>query len=177
MRSIVLAATLLLAGCVSSPSPEDYVSVSPDFDLFEFFDGRVTAWGIVQDRSGDVIQRFKVTIDGSVEGDTLTLEEDFRYEVGTGVRERTWVIERGSGGLLTGRAGDIVGAAAGEVRGNALRWRYEMDLPVGGSEYRVSFDDWMWRFEDGSVVNRSWIRKFGITFAEVTLFMQQTPQG
>jgi hypothetical protein len=48
-----------------------------------------------------------------------------------------------------------------------------MDLPVGESSYRVKFEDWMWAFDENTLMNRSYIRKFGITFAEVTLFMQR----
>jgi hypothetical protein len=31
----------------------------------------------------------------------------------------------------------------------------------------------MWAFDDQTLVNRSYIKKFGITFAEVTIFMQR----
>ncbi len=48
-----------------------------------------------------------------------------------------------------------------------------MDLPVGDSSYRVNFDDWFWAVTDDTLVNRSTISKFGIDFAEVTLFMQR----
>ena len=48
-----------------------------------------------------------------------------------------------------------------------------MDLPVGDNSYMVRFDDWIWAFDDSTVINRSYIRKFGLTFAEVTIFMQR----
>jgi hypothetical protein len=48
-----------------------------------------------------------------------------------------------------------------------------MDLDVDGSTYRIRFDDWMWAMNDGVVVNRSYLKKFGFTVAELTLFMQK----
>ena len=69
-----------------------------------------------------------------------------------------------------------MGLAQGQGYGNALYWNYRMRLPVGSREYSVGFDDWIWSFEDGSIVNRSYIRKFGLAMAEVTLFMQKLPE-
>jgi hypothetical protein len=48
-----------------------------------------------------------------------------------------------------------------------------MDLPVDDTTYRVQFDDWIWAFDDKTIVNCSYIKKFGITMAEVTIFMQK----
>ena len=48
-----------------------------------------------------------------------------------------------------------------------------MDL-LGGRYYLFSnFDDWFWAFDDSTMMNRSYIRKFGIVMAEVTIFMQK----
>jgi hypothetical protein len=48
-----------------------------------------------------------------------------------------------------------------------------MQLPVKDKTYHFKFDDWMWQLNDGIVINRSYIKKFGITVAELTLFMQK----
>lgn len=170
---LLLALPLLLTGC-SSLSVNDYAADTPPFDPFVFFDGRVHAWGIVQDWRGRVVRRFDVDIDGTVDDDVLTLDERFRYADGE-TDTRVWRIRAaGAAGSYRGTAGDILGEADGTAAGNALRWNYEMDLPVSGSTYRVRFDDWMWQLDDRVVVNRSYIRKFGLTVAEVTLFMQRS---
>jgi len=168
------AVTLALAGC-GSPGidGEAWLDTAPDFQLERFFDGQVRAWGIVQDRKGQLIQRFTVDIDGTWENDVLTLDETFEYGFGEGVTQRTWTIEQEADGRWRGGAGDILDEAEGQDFGNAFRWRYRMDLPVGDSSYVVAFDDWIWAFDEGTIVNRSWITKFGITFAEVTIFMQR----
>ncbi|MEE4278513.1 MAG: DUF3833 domain-containing protein [Halieaceae bacterium] len=162
-----------LGGCATHLDGPRYDGQSPSFDLFAFFDGTVDAWGIVQNRGGEVVQRFEVVIDGSVEGDELTLDERFSYVLGEGVRERVWRIRRGADGSFTGGAGDILGEARGDAFGNAFRWAYAMDLPVGEKTYRVKFEDWIFALDQGRILNRSYIQKFGLDVAEVTIFMQR----
>ncbi|MFX4389028.1 DUF3833 family protein, partial [Acinetobacter baumannii] len=71
---------------------------------------------------------------------------------------------------------DVVGEAQGEARGNALRWRYVLALPVGDKVYNVDFDDWMYLIDDRVMLNRSAMSKFGIHLGEVTLsFTRGTP--
>jgi len=164
---------VLMAGCTGAINGAQYQSLAPQFDLFRFFDGAVRAWGIVQDRDGNVIQRFTVDIDGHIAGDTLTLDEHFQYQVGEGPEQRIWEIARTSEGSYTGSAGDILGSASGQSYGNAFQWRYQMDLPVDDTTYVVDFDDWFWALDERTLMNRSAIRKFGIVFAEVTIFMQR----
>lgn len=169
----VLLSVLTLSACSVSIDGEQYREVTPTFDLRTFFDGDVKAWGIVQNRSGEVVQRFIVDIKGSFEGDTLILDETFEYGVGDGPKTRIWRIESNGQGQFVGNASDIAGPATGIAYGNAFNFTYEMDLPVDDTEYRVSFDDWFWAFNEQTMMNRSYIKKFGITMAEVTIFMQR----
>ena len=162
-----------LSACASSIDGPSYIDVAPRFNLSEFFDGEVKAWGIVQNRSGNVVQRFIVDIKGTNVGKITTLDETFHYGVGDGVKHRVWTITKQSPNRYTGTASDIAGEATAVVFGNALNWQYEMDLPVGDKVYRVAFDDWMWTFNESTLMNRSYIRKFGMVMAEVTIFMQR----
>nr|WP_250207275.1 DUF3833 domain-containing protein [Alteromonas oceanisediminis] len=164
---------LTLTACSVSVDGNNYRDVSPDFNIESFFDGDVRAWGIVQDRSGEVIQRFVVDIDGSMQDGVLTLDEKFTYGLGDGAKSRVWKIEKVGEGKYVGNAGDIAGPAAGTSYGNAFNFSYEMDLPVDDTTYRVTFDDWFWAFDDTTMMNRSYIRKFGLVMAEVTIFMQK----
>jgi len=163
----------ILAGCSASIDGSKYQQTTPPLSLEAFFVGDVKAWGIVQNRSGEVVQRFVVDIDGSVDGDTLTLDESFNYGVGDGPTSRTWTIVKQSDNSYVGRASDIDGPAKGTSFGNAFNFHYEMDLPVDDTSYSVTFDDWFWAFDDSTMMNRSYIRKFGIVMAEVTIFMQK----
>ncbi len=172
----LLPLTLLLAlvsGCATSLDGSRYTAQTPPFDLFGFFDGTVDAWGIVQNRGGEVVQRFAVEIRGSVADNELTLDERFSYSLGEGVTERVWRIQRRADGTYDGGASDIRGTAEGEAFGNAFRWAYSMDLPVGDKTYRVRFEDWIFALDESRIVNRSYIQKFGLDVAEVTIFMQR----
>lgn len=173
-RIITLCFALVLTACGTSIDGKIYADTGAPFDLFSFFEGDVIAWGIVQDRDGNLLQRFDVDIRGSVEGSQLTLDETFRYSIGEGPTERVWTITKTADSTYSGFATDIPGPAEGLSFGNAFNWRYQMDLPVDGSTYNVTFDDWIWAFDDKRIVNRSYIKKFGIVWAEVTIFMEKT---
>lgn len=170
---VIILCVMTLMGCSTSIDGNKLLNVSPEFELFSFFEGDVKAWGIVQNRSGDIVQRFEVAIDGTVNNNQLTLDESFVYGLGDGVKQRTWVITRQTDGMYQGRAGDILGTAEGNAYGNGFNFRYSMELPVDNKKYTVQFDDWFIAFDEDTIVNRSYIKKFGIVMAEVTIFMQK----
>ena len=124
----ILVVVVGLAGCATSLEGDRYRSVGPSFDLFEFFDGTVKAWGLVQDRGGDVVQKFEVDIKGTVAGNRITLDETFRYAIGTGPAKRVWKVDRLDDGEYRGVAGDVLGEATGSIYGNAFHWSYRMEF-------------------------------------------------
>ena len=111
-KLLVIASALLLAGCTAI-GPEAYTAEKPALDLFRYFSGTVDGWGIFTDRSNKVVKRFVVEVRGTVAGETLTLDEDFRYSDGT-TSKRTWTIVRAPGGRFSGTAPDVIGTALGE---------------------------------------------------------------
>lgn len=161
----------MLCGC-SSKKLDLYKDDHPKMDIESYFTGPIKAWGFVQNRKGDVVTKFDVTMMGSWENGVGTLEEDFNYYDGK-TQKRIWTLTKDGENKLIGKADDIIGEAKGEQKGSAFRFQYVMDIPVDGSTYRMTLDDWMWRMNDGVLINRSYIKKFGITFAELTLFMQK----
>ncbi|HAN80003.1 MAG: hypothetical protein CMD54_06765 [Gammaproteobacteria bacterium] len=169
----VLIVAVVLVGCATNLDGERYRSVRPNFDLFEFFNGTVRAWGLVQNTSGEVVQRFEVDIRGTVSGNRITLDETFRYAIGTGPEKRVWKVDRLDTGEYRGIAEDVLGEATGSVYGNAFRWSYRMEIPVRNTLYEVAFEDWFWAIDDRRLLNRSYIQKFGFDIAEVTIFMER----
>ena len=151
---------------------DHYTGTQPVMDIQAYFNGPIKAWGIVQDRKGRVIRRFDVTMIGSWENDVGTLEEEFRYYDGE-EQQRVWTIKKITDTEYAGTADDILGIAKGQLNGGAMRWAYRMDLPVGNRTFRITFDDWMFLMNDGILINRSYLKKFGFTVAELTLFMQK----
>lgn len=69
----------------------------------------------------------------------------------------------------------MVGEATGELAGNALRWRYQLNLPVDGTTYVVTFDDWMYLMDEDTLINRSSMLKLGVELGQVTLFFRRQP--
>lgn len=170
-RRLLLAAAATgaasLTGC-AGVDIADYAGEQPALDLRRYFDGTVDAWGVFTDRSGKVVRRFTVVMDCKWQGEQGVLDEAFTYSDGTKER-RVWRITHQGNGRYTGRADDVVGEAQGQARGNALRWRYTLALPVDGRTWHVDFDDWMFQMSDRVMLNRATMSKFGITLGEVTL--------
>jgi hypothetical protein len=172
-RILIMGMMTFLTAC-SGPNLANYKKDAPPLNLKDYFTGPIKAWGLVQDRKGQVTRRFDVVMHGSWEGNVGTLEEHFSYYDGE-TDKRVWTITQVSANRYEGQAGDIIGKATGEVSGNTMRWAYVMDLPVGETTYKITFDDWMFLMNDGVLINRSYLKKFGITVAELTLFMQKQP--
>ena len=157
----------LLAGC-SQHRIDQYAQQQPALDLPSYFNGEMEAWGMFQNRSGEVVRRFHVALTGSWQGDVGTLDERFTYSDGSTER-RVWTLRRQADGSWRGTAADVVGEAVGEVAGNALHWRYQLLLKVDGSTYVVDFDDWMFLLDERVMLNRARMSKWGIDLGEVTL--------
>ncbi len=157
----------LVSGC-AGPQVVDYATQTPALDLRTYFNGMVDAWGVFTDRSGRVVKRFKVVMDCQWQGDEGVLDEAFTYSDGTQQR-RIWKLKALPQGRYEGRADDVVGMAAGEVRGNAFRWQYTLALPVDGTVWHVQFDDWMYLMDEQVMMNKAVMRKWGVTLGEVTL--------
>ena len=170
-RSLMMGMLCTILGCTGIEM-EQYEEQLPKADIRQFFDGPIKAWGLIQDRSGNVVRRFDVDMIGSWKDNVGTLEEYFEYYDGEKQR-RVWTITQLENGEYIGEADDIVGKADGKTVGSAIYWDYEMDVPVDGTTYRLKFDDYMWAMNDGVIINRSYLKKFGFTVAELTLFMQK----
>lgn len=177
MRRLALIALLALAGCTGKPSLDDPALGDRKLNLEEFFAGKTVAKGQFQDIFGTVRRRFDVTIDGDWNGRVLTLTEDFVYEDGSTER-RVWSLTKTGPDTWTGTAPGVMGAATGTESGDAFNWRYTIDLPVpaadGSAEtVRVAFDDWMWLMSDDRLLNRAYMRRFGVDIGEVIIWFEK----
>ena len=170
-RNIFLFILVLLIGC-SAMKIEDFANTNPEFKLMEFFEGNVKAWGIVEDRFGNIRRQFKVDMKGTIENDILTLEEDFVYADGE-IDKRIWKFSKLDEKSYKGLANDIIGEAIAKEQGNAFNMKYKMDLDLGFAELRVNFNDWMFKIDEETIINKATINKFGLNIATVTLFFRK----
>jgi len=162
-----VATAATLSGC-AGPQISDYAAEKPVLDLRQYFNGTLDAYGVFTDRSGQVVKRFTVVMRCSWNGEDGVLDEDFVYSDGT-TQKRIWRLKHLGNGRYSGTAGDVIGTAIGEARGNAFRWGYTMALPVDGKVYEVQFDDWMYLMDERVMLNKATMSKFGIRLGEVTL--------
>ncbi len=169
MKKLLMLLLLTLVSC-SNHSLSHYQNELPKLDLREFFNGKIYAQGIVQDRSGKVTKRFNVDIQGSWNDDVCTLDEKFTYSDNT-KSARIWKLSELAPLKYEGRAHDVIGVAHGEVQGNTFFFQYNLDLPVGESSYNIHFEDWMYLLDNKTLLARSYMTKWGFRVGEVTIVM------
>lgn len=162
----------ILMSC-SSNKLEKYAKNEPQLDIRKYLNGKIKAWGVLEDRSGVITRRFEVDMTGTWQGDVGTLEEYFYFDDGK-KDQRTWKIKFSDNQNFTATAGDVVGTATGKQVGNAMRMNYVLDLMLdSGKRYNVKLDDWMYLIDEKTLVNKSTIKKFGITFGKLTIFFKK----
>lgn len=172
---IGLAFAALLTTSCSSMKPEDFKGKTPELRLDEYFKGKSKAYGVFEDRFGKLRREFVVDVVGTVDGDTLTLDESFRYKDGE-TDHRIWSIRKIDDHHYNGTSPDIIGTAKGAGFGNGFTWTYDIDLKVGkDSTWRVNFTDWFYLSEDGVLLNRAHVTRFGVEIGTLTIAFRKLP--
>ena len=151
---------------------KDYINEKPQMNFKEFFSGNLKACGIIQNWRGKIISRFDLSMNGKWQGNNGILKENFKFYDGQ-KKNRLWKITKESQSRFIGEADDIIGKAYCEIKGNACRSYYSMNISVGKRSYKIKFDDWLWQMNNNVVINRSYMKKFGFTVAELTMFIEK----
>lgn len=156
--------------------PQDYAGTGPAFDLRRHLSGPILCEGMIYGPTGRVATRFVAQMEGRWDGNVGTLAEHFRYDSGRR-QDRCWTLALGNDGAIRAEAPDLVGVGSGRVEGSAvqLRYRIKLDAEAGGHELDVT--DWLYLMENGTILNRSQFRKFGIKVAELVATMRPVGQG
>ena len=171
MRLLLLISFILVVSC-SDMKPEDFKNTKPVIKIEEYFQGPVKAWGLLQDRKGNVTRQFKANMFGKFEGNILTLEEDFYWTDGE-KQKRIWKIEKIDEHNYIGSAPDVVGKAKGFSYGSSFKFEYDLMVPFKGKNIKVSFDDWIFKQDEEVAINRAILKKFGFKVGELTVFFQK----
>jgi hypothetical protein len=170
-RIAIFSLVILLTAC-SSPDINNYSGTTPELKLETFFNGKLTAHGVVLDRNGQLTRRFSVDLLGTWKGNEGKLEEWFVYDDGE-KQTRTWLLEKKENGQYLGTANDVVGIASGQAKGSALYWRYQLMIDYQGEPLEVTLDDWMFLITEKRLINRTDIIKFGFKVGEVILTIEK----
>jgi hypothetical protein len=148
--------------------PTNCANLLPQLLLEDYFPGKTKAWGVFEDRFGNVRKQFCADINGTWNGKELCLSEDFLYSDGK-KENRNWTIKKIDTHRYEGTANDVIGIASGECRGNSLRWQYDMRLNISGHFISVHFTDRMYLQSDGVMLSKARISKLGVEIGVVTL--------
>lgn len=177
-RSAFLATALafapfVLAACATAPPIPASAAETP-FIIERDLAGRSVARGAFRSITG-ANRSFTAQLNGTWDGETLTLVEDFVFDDGERDR-KTWRLQRVAPGRYVGTREDVVGQAIGIQKGAVFRLEYDVVLPTGnGRGRRVRFRDVMALNADGDVVNDATVGWFGIRVARVSLVIEREP--
>jgi hypothetical protein len=177
MDSVLLialgAASVLALGLVRrhlwsfhAQRPEDYRDTRPYFDIGEHLNGNSICEGVIYGPLGRVSSRFVADFHMDWQGDRGVLKEHFVYDGGS-TQDREWHLRRGNDGRIEATAPDVVGKGEGVQMGSTVLLRYKLRLPEASGGHTVDATDWMYLTADGTIINRSQFRKFGIQVAEL----------
>jgi hypothetical protein len=175
---ILAGTTLLLCGC-GSTSTDVYEGKKPEITLKQFYSGPVHGYGIFQDASGEVKDRYYATLIPTWHGNEGTLVEKQWNEQGKLFFQQEWKVKLVEDGKnFTATATKIEGTVKGESRGYALHMQYSLLAPrEDGGEVSVDSDDWTYLQPDGNGINKISMSKFGLHIGDVTYNLHKLAKG
>ena len=165
---VILITALFLASCGGLSQVEDNARFQPKMLPEEFFLGKLSAHGIVKNRSGQQIRSFNADMHGVRSPEGITLSESFLFDDGE-KQSRTWQIRRLPDGSYEATAGDVVGIALGRAAGNAYFMRYTLRIPYGDSTLDLAMDDRMYLVNPDTLINETGMSKFGLDVGSLSL--------
>lgn len=178
LAGLVLGVGLLLIGArlagFVAQRPADYATGGPPFDIRTALAGPILCEGMIYGPLGRVTSRFVARMDGVWQGDTGVMAEHFTYDSGL-TQDREWRLSLNPDGTIRAEADDLVGPGRGVQMGNAVQLQYRIRLPDSAGGHVLDVTDWMYLLENGTVMNRSQFRKFGIKVAELVATMRKLP--
>lgn len=159
---------MLFSAC-SANETKDYAAKTPTNDIRHYLSGRLEAYGMLQDRGGEVTKKFVVKMEGRWKGNEGELEEHFQYDDGK-TDQRTWKITFTDDHHFTATAHDCIGIAQGSQHGDAMNMKYTLRVPYKDSTIDLAMDDWIFMQMDGkTALNVTSMKKFGFEVGRLTL--------
>lgn len=167
MRWWALLAVLWLGGCSAPLAPAGFVGSGPAFDPVAFFTGHVTSWGVEENRDGQPTGIVTTDCTGTPDGPHAIRMVQVLHVGGT-VQTRTWQLTQTGPSEFTATANDMAGDTVGVAGGRAMHWRWVLETAPGNALKNVTMDQWFYRMDDGAVMIRTVVSKFGVRLIEVS---------
>ena len=79
----------------------------------------------------------------------------------------------GNDGAIKAEAPDVVGPGSGTQSGPTVQLNYRIKMPEEAGGHELDVTDWMYLVENGTIINRSQFRKFGIKVSELVATMRK----
>jgi hypothetical protein len=159
---------LLLFTSCASLNPATFASETPKLDPVEFFGGRTSSKGVIENYKGKPTDRIITTTEGTVKDGKLFIEQDLMTE-GKKTNHRSWSLQQIDEHHVQANSTDMDGTAKGLLYGNAFSWTYRMKLQNRKFIKHVRMQQNMYLMPNGNtLIIRSVIRKFGFTVAQIT---------
>ncbi|MEM6373113.1 MAG: DUF3833 family protein [Pseudomonadota bacterium] len=155
-------------------APEDYAEDALLFDVRTHLNGPIICEGVIYGPTGRVSSRFVGNFDCKWDGDRGVMNEHFVYSDGS-EQTRAWDLTLGDNGHIRALADDVEGEGTGRQFGNAVQLKYRFRLPESSGGHVLDTVDWMYLAPNGTIVNRSQFRKYGIKVAELVATMRPAP--
>lgn len=152
--------------------PDDYDAAGPALDLRQHLNGPLLCEGVLYGPTGRVTSRFVADMHVSWQGNIGTMTERFSYDDGS-VQDRCWTLALGNDGSVKATAPDVIGEGQGMAKGHALQLKYRIKLGEDAGGHELDAVDWMYLVENGTIMNRSQFRKYGIKVAELVATMRK----
>ena len=152
----------------------DYAIMTPVFDIRDHLNGGMLCEGVIYGPFGRVTSRFVAQMHAEWQGNTGRMTEDFRYESGN-IQHREWTFIVSDDGQIQAEAPDLFGTGKGQQAGSAVMLNYKIQLTKEAGGHALNVTDWMYLMENGSVMNRSQFRKFGIKVGELVATIRPIP--
>ena len=150
-----------------SQTPEHYADKGTPLDIRKALDGEMICEGVVYGPLGRVTSYFVGDFEAGWEGTNGYMKEHFKYDTGT-VLDRKWSFRFTSDdGSFEAAAPDLIGTSYGRQMGSAVKLDYKIKLPESSGGHVLNATDWMYQLDNGTIINRSQLRKFGIKLAEI----------
>lgn len=172
LRAAAIAVLALTAqACATRPPVPSAASATP-FAVERDLVGASVARGEFRAITG-ARRSFTAQLNGTWNGDTLTLVEDFAYDDGERDR-KTWHLRRTGPGRFSGTREDVVGEAQGFQDGDVFRLEYDVILPSeNGRGRKVRFRDVLALRADGDILNNASVGWHGLHVGSVSLVIER----
>ncbi len=168
MRSSILgpaivAALLLLVGCIVPLELGRFESAQPTLRPELFFAGSTTGWGVISKRDGRPSRLFEVHSEGQTEADgRFRLAQTITFADGE-IEQRVWLMTQVDATHYEATLSGAIGPVRAEVRGNLFHLEYLHRRPG------VVVEQWLYLLPDGrTVLNVGTIRVLGRPVARLS---------